>query len=104
MENDETLWHDVVLKSPGNGIGLMSYGIQLMAKGDFAGALDYFHRAQHVTPGYPALLINLAIAENATRQSTEAEQHFKEALRLAPWLCQQLHLLCALLAFALARR
>ena len=83
-KTEETLWHDVVLKSPGNGIGLMSYGIQLMAKGDFAGALDYFHRAQHITPRYPALLINLAIAENATRQSAEAEQHFKEALRLAP--------------------
>jgi tetratricopeptide (TPR) repeat protein len=83
-KTEETLWHDVVLKSPGNGIGLMSYGIQLMAKGDFAGALDYFHRAQHVTPRYPALLINLAIAENATRQSAEAEQHFNEALRLAP--------------------
>ena len=83
-KTEETLWHDVVLKSPRNGIGLMSYGIQLMAKGDFAGALDYFHRAQHITPRYPALLINLAIAENATRQSAEAEQHFNEALRLAP--------------------
>jgi hypothetical protein len=83
-KTEETLWHDVVLKSPRNGIGLMSYGLQLMAKGDFAGALDYFHRAQHVTPQYPALLINLAIAENATRQSAEAEQHFNEALRLAP--------------------
>ncbi len=83
-KTEETLWHDVVLKSPRNGIGLMSYGLQLMAKGDFAGALDYFHRAQHVAPRYPALLINLAIAEDATRQSAEAEQHFNEALRLAP--------------------
>jgi len=83
-KTEETLWPDVVLKSPRNGIGLLSYGIQLMAKGDFAGALDYFHRAQHITPRYPALLINLAIAENATRQSAEAEQHFNEALRLAP--------------------
>ena len=83
-KTEETLWHDVVLKSPRNGIGLMSYGLQLMAKGDFAGALDYFHRAQDITPQYPALLINLAIAENATRQSAEAERHFNEALRLAP--------------------
>ncbi len=30
------------------------------------------------------LLINLAIAENATKQSAAAEQHFKDALRLAP--------------------
>jgi tetratricopeptide (TPR) repeat protein len=83
-KTEETLWHDVVLKSPRNGIGLMSYGIQLTAKGDFASALDYFHRAQQLMPQYPALLVNLAIAESATRQSAEAEQHFNEALRLSP--------------------
>ena len=53
-------------------------------KGDFAGALDYFHRAQQLIPQYPDLLINLAIAENVTKQSAAAEQHFKDALRLAP--------------------
>ena len=72
------------LKSPRNGRGLMNYGNTLMAKGDYAGALDYFHRAQQFTPQYSVLLINLAIAENATKQSAAAEQHFKEALRLAP--------------------
>jgi len=81
---EETLWHDVVIKSPGNGRGLMNYGNTLMAKGDYAGALDYFHRAQHLTPQYSVLFINLAIAEDATKQSALAEQHFKEALRLAP--------------------
>jgi tetratricopeptide (TPR) repeat protein len=83
-KSEETLWHDVVLKSPGNGRGLMNYGNTLMAKGDYAGALDYFHRAQQLTPQYSVLLINLAIAENATKQSAAAEQHFKDALRLAP--------------------
>jgi Flp pilus assembly protein TadD len=81
---EETLWRDVVLKSPRNGRGLMNYGNTLMAKGDFAGALDYFHRAQPLTPQYSVLLINLAIAEDATKQSATAEQHFKDALRLAP--------------------
>jgi tetratricopeptide (TPR) repeat protein len=83
-KTEETLWHDVVIKSPGSGRGLMNYGIQLMNKGDFAGALDYFHRAQQVTPQYPDLLINLAIAENATKQTAAAERHFKDALRQAP--------------------
>jgi Flp pilus assembly protein TadD len=62
----------------------MNYGNTLMAKGDYAGALDYFHRAQPLTPQYSVLLINLAIAEDATKQSAAAEQHFKDALRLAP--------------------
>ena len=82
--SEETLWHDVVLKSPRNGRGLMNYGNTLMAKGDYAGALDHFHRAQQLTPQYSVLLINLAIAEDATKQSGAAEQHFKDALRLAP--------------------
>ena len=83
-QSEETLWRDVSMKSPRNPRGLMNYGNTLMAKGDFNGALDYFHRAQSISPQYSVLLINLAIAENATNQSTAAEQHFKDALRLAP--------------------
>src|SRR5947209_8594540 len=83
-KSEETLWHDVVIKSPGNPRGLMNYGNTLMAKGDYEGALDYFHRAQILSPQYSVLLINLAIAEDATKQSAAAEQHFKDALRLAP--------------------
>jgi protein O-mannosyl-transferase len=55
-----------------------------MAKGDMPGALDYFHRAQALSPHYWVLLINLAIAEAATKQLAQAEEHFREALRLAP--------------------
>lgn len=62
----------------------MNYGNTLMARGDYAGALDYYHRAQQLTPQYSVLLINLAIAEDATKESAAAEQHFKDALRLAP--------------------
>jgi tetratricopeptide (TPR) repeat protein len=83
-KTDETLWHDVVLKSPRNGIGLTAYGMTLVNKGDFSGALDYLHRAQQLLPTYPELLINLAIAESVTKQTAAAEEHFKEALRLAP--------------------
>lgn len=83
-KTEETLWHDVVLKSPRNGRGLMNYGNTLMARGDYAGALDYYHRAQQFTPQYSVLLINLAIAEDATKENAAAEQHFKDALRLAP--------------------
>ena len=83
-KTEETLWRDVTIKSPRNGRGLMNYGTTLMGRGDYAGALDYFHRAQQLTPQYYVLLINLAIAEDATKQSAAAEQHFKEALRLAP--------------------
>ena len=81
---EETLWRDVTIKSPRNPRGLMNYGNTLMTKGDFNGALGYFHRALVLAPQYSVLLINLAIAEDATKQDGEAEQHFKDALRLAP--------------------
>jgi tetratricopeptide (TPR) repeat protein len=83
-KTEETLWRDVTVKSPNNGRGLMNYGNTLMAKGDYTGALDYFHRAQRFTPQYSVLFINLAVAEDATKQDAIAEQHFKQALQLAP--------------------
>jgi tetratricopeptide (TPR) repeat protein len=83
-KTEETLWHDVMLKNPGSGIILTEYSRTLVNQGDFAGALDYLHRAQQLAPQYPELLIILGIAENATEQTAAAEQHFKDALRLAP--------------------
>ncbi len=64
----------------------MNYGLTLMAKGDYEGALGYYRRAQVFTPQYSYLFINFAIAENAIGQTKLAEEHFKEALRLTPGL------------------
>jgi tetratricopeptide (TPR) repeat protein len=81
---EETLWRDVVQKSPRNGRGLMTYGITLVNDGKFAEAIEYLRRAQSLTPPYSVLLINLATAEGATGQTAAAEKDFREALRLAP--------------------
>ncbi|MGD0017615.1 MAG: tetratricopeptide repeat protein [Verrucomicrobiia bacterium] len=83
-KNEESLWLDVTIKSPNNGRGLMNYGNTLMAKGDFKQALDYFYRAQRLTPRYPTLFVNIAVAEGAIGQPVKAEQDFKQALQLAP--------------------
>ena len=83
-KDEESLWRDVTLKSPGNGRGLMNYGNTRMEKGNYASALDYFHRAQVLMPAYPVLLVNIAIAENATGHPAEAERHFQQALAEAP--------------------
>jgi Flp pilus assembly protein TadD len=83
-QSEQTLWRDVTLKSPRNGRGLMNYGLTLMAEAKYSEALDYFHRAEVFTPHYPILFVNLGIAENAIGQADAAEQHFKDALRLAP--------------------
>jgi tetratricopeptide (TPR) repeat protein len=61
----------------------MNYGNTLMARGDYPGALEYFHRAEVFTPRYSLLFINLAIAESATGDLAAAEKHFAKALQLA---------------------
>jgi tetratricopeptide (TPR) repeat protein len=88
--DEPSLWLDDVQKSPHNGRGLMIYGLTLMNKGDFTGALDYFNRALVFTPNYPALEINLGVVNGAmakpgdTIQKSQAEKHFLRAIALAP--------------------
>jgi tetratricopeptide (TPR) repeat protein len=82
--SESSLWHDVTIKSPENGRGLMNYGLTLMSAGDGQGALDYFQRATAFTPNYYVLEINLGIADGMLNRSQEAEAHFHRALVLAP--------------------
>lgn len=81
---DESLWRDVTEKSPRNGRGLMNYGLILMARGDYPGALSYFERALQYTPNYSSLEINLGIANGGLQRNGEAERHFQRAIELAP--------------------
>ena len=62
----------------------MNYGLSLLEKGDPGGALEMFNRALPLTPAYSLLHINIAIAEGQLGRDAEAEQHFREALRLEP--------------------
>lgn len=82
--SEETLWRDVTIKSPGNGRGLMNYGLTLMARGATKEALDYFERAAVLTPNYSILEINRAIAKEALGRPDEAEPHFLRAIQLSP--------------------
>lgn len=82
--SEESLWRDVVEKSPANGRGLMNYGLTQMAKGDLATAYAYFERARLFAPNYSLLEINLGVVCGALRRDAEAEEHFRRALALAP--------------------
>jgi Flp pilus assembly protein TadD len=62
----------------------MNSGLESMAKGDSAAALDLFHRAEAVLPNYYILEINLGIANGELHYSAEAEKHFLRAIQLAP--------------------
>jgi tetratricopeptide (TPR) repeat protein len=88
--DEESLWHDDVIKSPHNGRGLMIYGLTQMSKGNYPIALDYFERALQYTPNYPTLEINLGVVNGAmadqgdASRTAEAERHFLRAISLAP--------------------
>ena len=81
---DETLWADVVTKSPRNGRGHMNYGVALMARGNYQGALDAFIRALQWSPNYNLLHLNLGVAYGELGRDSEAEGSFGKGLSLAP--------------------
>lgn len=77
---EEDLWLDVTQKSPGNGRGLMNYGLSLMRKGNYAEADTYFEKALVYNPYYDALYINIGILKGAIGLHEEADQNFKKAI------------------------
>lgn len=92
--DEESLWHDDVLKSPNNGRGLMIYGLSQMSRGNYDDALSYFERALVLTPNYPTLEINLGVVNGAiadqlkgdaaSARTLAAQRHFERAITLAP--------------------
>ena len=78
----EKLWHDVTIKSPNNGRGLMNYGLTKMRKGDYESAINYFNRAFPTDYGnHPYLSLNMAIAQNAMGNTKLAKQYYEESVR-----------------------
>lgn len=82
--SEETLWRDVVEKSPANGRGLMNYGLTQMSKGKYTEARQLFERALTHTPNYASLEVNLGIVTSRLNEPAVAERHFLRALQLAP--------------------
>lgn len=81
-KTEETLWYDVTVKSPGNGRGLMNYGLTQMSKGNYPVAKKYFEKGLKLQPGYPLLFINLGILNAAMGNPAEAENYYKRAVAI----------------------
>ena len=81
---EESLWADVVKKSPANGRALMNYGLTQMSRGRLTVAKEYFERAQTVAPNYSYLEVNLGVVTSALGDPSSAERHFLRALALSP--------------------
>ena len=82
--SDDLLWKDVTVKSPRNGRGLMNYGLVLMGRGDYNGALEYYNKAKQEWPYYSYIYVNLGVLYSATHNPEESEKNFKYALSLNP--------------------
>ena len=97
--SNESLWSDVVEKSPNNGRAWMNYGLTQMAQGQYPRAKELFDRAAALTPNYSTLEVNLGIVTDQLGDQVAAERHFRRALELsadrssyfylARWLVQQ---------------
>ena len=83
-KTDEALWKDVTEKSPNNGRGWMNYGLTLMGRGDYNGALYAYEQALTKTPNYYILHINLGVLKDATGDKATAEQYYKNGLAYGP--------------------
>ena len=82
--DEETLWHDVSIKSPKNGRGLMNYALVFMGRGSYDTANYYFTKAFDYCPRYALLHINMAILKDAMGHKAEAENYFQSGIALAP--------------------
>ena len=81
---EDTLWGDVVVKSPRNGRGMQNYGIQFARRGDYNTALSYLTRAQLLDPTNPLIEMNLGMCyANLPGRKDEAERHFHKSLEIA---------------------
>jgi len=60
----------------------MALGVQLLAGGNYAGALANFQAAERLVPTLPAVHVNLGDAYRASRQWTEAQRAYRRALEL----------------------
>jgi tetratricopeptide (TPR) repeat protein len=81
---EESLWLDVVQKSPKNGRGLMTYGVIKMGQGQLQIARQYFDRALELTPQYAYLHVNMGVLNGALGNGAEAERHFRLAQQYDP--------------------
>ncbi|MFA4853389.1 MAG: tetratricopeptide repeat protein [Bacteroidales bacterium] len=82
-KNEETLWYDIIQKSPENPRAMMNYGLTLMAKGQYSEAEFYYRKALAIWPNWPYLHINMGILKGATNQIAEAEQYYLSAIRVS---------------------
>jgi tetratricopeptide (TPR) repeat protein/FtsH-binding integral membrane protein len=80
---DASLWHDVTIKSPKNGRGMMNYGITFVPR-DYQTALRYLLLSDRLLPNYLYCHLNLGIVYSGLGRDRDAEEHYQRAVALGP--------------------
>jgi tetratricopeptide (TPR) repeat protein len=93
-----SIWEDTAAKAPENPRARYTLGVARAANGDDPGAIEEYHAAVRLNPGYAEARNNLANALRRTGQVEEAETEYRTALRLIPDLVQTRDKLGLLLA------
>jgi tetratricopeptide (TPR) repeat protein len=80
--DEQSLWHDVTVKSPDNGRGMMNYGLALYSSGDYYGAEKYLKIAEKLTPEYSVVYTNLGLIKEVEGDNAAAENYYKAGVSL----------------------
>lgn len=84
FHDPETLWHDVMAKSPRASIAPINLGIWLQQHGRADEAVALFEQALRLEPDDAEIHGNLGIALAALGRRAEARAHLERAVALAP--------------------
>ncbi|MDR3697195.1 tetratricopeptide repeat protein [Mucilaginibacter sp.] len=79
---EESLWHDVTVKSPQNGRGMMNYALAGLDLGKYDIAEIYLKKAEKLTPDYSFVYTNLGIVEEQKGKMAMAENYYKAGVKL----------------------
>jgi len=90
-KTEETLWLDVVEKSPQNGKALVNCGMFEMKKGQYEKAEEYYKKALQVSPNYVLLYVNYGRLKLLQGETSEAEILLKKGTELRPDIHQPWH-------------
>lgn len=82
--DEESLWRDVVAKSPGKGRGYVNLGAALSDRGALDEAIEVLERAVALSPAQPEAHKNLGRVYRAKGFLDRAERAYRTAVRLDP--------------------
>ena len=81
---EEALMRRRLENDPSNAAAHFSLASLLLARNEYAAAIDHFEQALHVNPDQPLALNNLGAALQGSGRLDEAAARFEQALRLDP--------------------